>query len=612
MTRLGAHDVIALLADPASWQSWDRPPTQVTADSEYAEELACARAKTGLDEAVITGVATIRGHRIAMLVCDFGFLGGSIGVAASDRLAAAIRRATAEKLPLLALPTSGGTRMQEGTTAFLQMVKITSAVVAHKSAHLPYLVYLRDPTTGGVFASWGSLGHVTFAEPGALVGFLGPRVYEALYGNPFPTGVQTSENLYARGLIDAVTPLHELGDMVDRALTIITRSPHTTTLPRPVHTPSPDIPAWQSVTASRRPERPGVRELLHHAATDVLTLNGTGQGENDPGLLLALTRFGDMPCVLLGQDRHSQTPQAPLGPGALRQARRGMRLAADLDLPLVTVIDTAGAALSREAEERGLAGEIARCIADMVALEVPTVSVLLGQGTGGGALALVPADRILAAQHGWLSPLPPRGPARSFTTTQATLRLWRPNKECGPRTCSQTASSTVSSPNTPTPPPNPSHSASASAPPSATNWRHWATRTPREDSPNARNDSTGSANPTPSWQQLDSDHAQRPASTDRGARPCGMSASRPEPNDGSSTTTAPGRPGHYPTPRPLHGTGSFAGRAAEWTRRSSFPPWVDAPDTKHAQKRSARYARCSRNAASMPSMPLSHTGFGVA
>ena len=409
MTRRGAHNVIALLADPASWQSWDRRPTQLTADPQYAEELACARAKTGLDEAVITGVATIRGHRIAMLVCDFGFLGGSIGVAASDRLTAAIRQATAEKLPLLALPTSGGTRMQEGTTAFLQMVKITAAVVAHKSAHLPYLVYLRDPTTGGVFASWGSLGHVTFAEPGALVGFLGPRVYEALYGNPFPSGVQTSENLYACGLIDAVTPVHELGDMVDRALTIITRSPYTTTLPRLVNPPSLDIPAWQSVTASRRPQRPGVRELLHHAATDVLTLNGTGQGENDPGLLLVLARFGDMPCVLLGQDRHSQTARAPLGPGALRQARRGMRLAADLDLPLVTVIDTAGAALSREVEERGLAGEIARCIADMVALEVPTVSVLLGQGTGGGALALVPADRILAAQHGWLSPLPPEG-----------------------------------------------------------------------------------------------------------------------------------------------------------------------------------------------------------
>jgi acetyl-CoA carboxylase carboxyl transferase subunit beta len=299
--------------------------------------------------------------------------------------------------------------MQEGTTAFLQMVKITAAVVDHKSAQLPYLVYLRDPTTGGVFASWGSLGHLTFAEPGALVGFLGPRVYESLYGEAFPAGVQTAENLYACGLIDAVTPVHELGDVMDRALNIITRSPSATVQPAPAIRPLVDIPAWQSVTASRRPDRPGVRQLLHYAAKDVLPLNGTGQGENDPGLLLALTRFGDMPCVLLGQDRHSQTPWAPLGPGALRQARRGMRLAAELTLPLVTLIDTPGAALSKQAEEGGLAGEIARCIAEMVTLEVPTISVLLGQGTGGGALALLPADRILAAQHGWLCPLPPEG-----------------------------------------------------------------------------------------------------------------------------------------------------------------------------------------------------------
>lgn len=129
---------------------------------------------------------------MAIIVCEFGFLGGSIGVAAGERLVVAIRRATQEQLPLLALPTSGGTRMQEGTTAFLQMVKITAALIKHKEAHLPYLVYLRNPTTGGVFASWGSLGHVTIAEPGALVGFLGPRVFEALYNSPFPAGVQTA------------------------------------------------------------------------------------------------------------------------------------------------------------------------------------------------------------------------------------------------------------------------------------------------------------------------------------------------------------------------------------------------------------------------------------
>ncbi|MDG4668165.1 carboxyl transferase domain-containing protein [Mycobacterium sp. 236(2023)] len=409
MTRASANRLIETLVDADSWRSWDVPAVDPPLGPGYAAELARARAKTGLDEAVLTGQATIRGRRIAMLLCDFGFLGGSIGVAAGERLTTAIRRATAERLPIIALPTSGGTRMQEGATAFLQMVKITAAVVDHKAAHLPYLVYLRDPTTGGVFASWGSLGHVTLAEPGALVGFLGPRVYEALYGSHFPVGVQTSENLFSCGLIDAVVAIDELGDMVDRALNIVAHPDGSSRPPAPPWAAAVDVPAWQSVTATRRSDRPGVRDLLRHAAADVLPLNGTGQGENEPGLLLALTKFGEWPCVLLGQDRIGQTAEEPLGPGALRQARRGMRLAAELGIPLVTVIDTAGAALSREAEEGGLAGEIARCIAEMIALEVPTVSVLLGQGTGGGALALVPADRVLAAQHGWLSPLPPEG-----------------------------------------------------------------------------------------------------------------------------------------------------------------------------------------------------------
>ncbi len=152
-----------------------------------------------------------------------------------------------------------------------------------------------------------------------------------------------------------------------------------------------------------------MRQLLRHAASEVIPLNGTGEGESDPGMLLALARFEGAPCVLLGQDRSTQTELEPLGPGALRAARRGMRLAAELRLPLVTVIDTPGAALSPEAEEGGLAGEIARCLADLVTLQSPSVTVLLGQGCGGGALALLPADRVIAAQHAWLSPLPPEG-----------------------------------------------------------------------------------------------------------------------------------------------------------------------------------------------------------
>jgi acetyl-CoA carboxylase carboxyl transferase beta subunit len=408
--RLSATDLIGLVLDDGSWSSWDTPPAYGELSEDYAAELAAARQKTGLDESVITGEGLMRGRRVAVVACEFRFLAGSIGVASADRLVAAVERATRERLPLLAAPVSGGTRMQEGTVAFVQMVKISQAIAAHKSAGLPYLVYLRHPTTGGVMASWGSLGHVTVAEPGALVGFLGPRVYEALYGKPFPDDVQTSENLYAHGLVDAVVPPEEIADILDRALTVLLARHDVASDPEdPPVDEIGDVDTWESVTISRRPDRPGVRRLLRYAATDVIPLNGTGQGEADPGLLIALARFGGSPCVFLGQDRRGQTAAHPLGPGALREARRGMRLAAELGLPLMTVIDTPGAALSVEAEEGGLAGEIARCLADLVTLKAPTLCLLLGEGTGGGALALLPADRVVAAQHAWLSPLPPEG-----------------------------------------------------------------------------------------------------------------------------------------------------------------------------------------------------------
>ncbi len=407
--RVSAHELIASVVDRGSFVSWDAPPDRTGVAPEYAAQLAKAEERSGVDESVITGEGLVRGRRVALAACEFGFLAGSIGVASARRLQRAIERATAERLPLLASPTSGGTRMQEGTPAFVEMARISAGLARHKSAGLAYLVYLRNPTTGGVMASWGSLGHITVAEPGALLGFLGPRVYEALYGREFPPDVQTAENLFAHGLIDGVVRPDQLPEIVDRALAVVAAAP-----PEPVPDPLPsvelpEVDAWESIERSRSPERPGVRRFLRYAADDVMPLNGTGEGEAEPSLLLALARFGDASCVLLGQDRRGQTELAPLGPGALRVARRGMRLAQELRLPLVTVIDTPGAALSPEAEEGGLAGEIARSLADLVTLAAPSITVLLGQGCGGGALALLPANRVIAAQHAWLSPLPPEG-----------------------------------------------------------------------------------------------------------------------------------------------------------------------------------------------------------
>ncbi|UBU11373.1 carboxyl transferase domain-containing protein [Nonomuraea gerenzanensis] len=442
MTRPGARALIEATVDAGSFRSWDEPIDRGAYDPDYLAVLRRAEQRAGTDEAVLTGRASIRGHAAALVVSEFRFLGGSIGVATAERIVAAVRRATRERLPLIAAPASGGTRMQEGTPAFVRMVEISRAVVAHKAAGLPYLVYLRHPTTGGVFASWGSLGHVAVAEPGALIGFLGPLVYRTLRGEPFPEGVQVAENLVDKGILDAVVPAHELAGVAARALALLSGPPHhhpPTQAPPPgtpsaqapppgtpsAQAPPPDTPsaqapppepavveggdAWSSIALTRRADRPGVRELLRYAADDVLPLHGTQLGETDDALLLALTSFSGTPCVLVGQDRRTQSQHRPLGPAALRGARRGMRIAQELRLPLICVIDTPGADLSAAAEEGALAGEIARCLAEMVELTVPTVSVLLGEGTGGGALALLPSRRVIAAGNAWLSPLPPEG-----------------------------------------------------------------------------------------------------------------------------------------------------------------------------------------------------------
>ena len=427
--RLRSGDLIASALDPGSFVSWDEPPVAARDwPREYAGELARARQSAGTDESVVTGRGTIEGRAVAVMVSEFAFMGGSIGLDAADRLVRAIRRATSERLPLLAATASGGTRMQEGTTAFVQMVRIAAAISAHKNVGLPYLVYLRHPTTGGVLASWGLLGHVTVAEPGALIGFLGPRVYQALYHEEFPAGVQTAENLARHGIIDAVVAPRHLAALAARALSLLTdRDLDPSAGTDPAGQAGFDAAAggavsgdgiaagdaavtWASVLATRRAERPGVRELLRQAgSSQVLPLSGTGQGEPGDGMFLGLARFGGLSCVLLGQDRSSQTVERPLGPAALRLARRGMRLAEELHLPLVSVIDTPGAALSQAAEEGGLAGEIARCLEDLVRIDTATVCVLLGQGAGGGAMALLPADQVLAAANAWLSPLPPEG-----------------------------------------------------------------------------------------------------------------------------------------------------------------------------------------------------------
>ncbi len=225
MAHLTAHGLLELVLDEGSFESWDSPVDHTGLDPQYRQELVAAAERAGTDESVLTGRGLMRGRPVAVLVNEFRFLAGSIGREAAQRIVSAVRRATAEGIPVLATTASGGTRMQEGTPAFVHMIDISRAIMDHRAAGLPYLIYLRHPTTGGVFASWGSLAHITIAEPGALIGFLGPKVYELLEGKPFPPNIQTAENLADRGIIDAVVLPDELPLLIDRTLGLLVDAP---------------------------------------------------------------------------------------------------------------------------------------------------------------------------------------------------------------------------------------------------------------------------------------------------------------------------------------------------------------------------------------------------
>lgn len=416
--RVGALEVISTVVDPGSFRRWDASAPDASGEDAYSGQRRAAAERSGVDESVITGIATIGGRHIAVVAGEFAYLAGSIGDVAAGRIVGAVDRATRERLPVLAVTASGGTRMQEGTAAFVHMAAIAASVARHRAAGLLYVTWLRHPTTGGVLASWGSLGQVTWAEPGALIGFLGPRVYEVLNGEQFPPDVQTAEGMYRSGLVDDVVPLPSLRSRLASVLAVTHISELPNPEPAPVATgrrPAPGaVDSWDCVQRSRRPDRPGLADLLTAACDNVTRLRSTGDGvESGRGpsgaVVVALATWLGRGVVVVGQDIAAQRAGAALDADALRLARRGIALAGSLRLPLVTVVDTAGAELSVRAERGGIARQIAWCLADLMVVPVPTVSVLLGQGSGGGALALLPADRVLAAQHGWLSPLPPEG-----------------------------------------------------------------------------------------------------------------------------------------------------------------------------------------------------------
>ena len=234
---------------------------------------------------------------------------------------------------------------------------------------------------------------------------------ELLEDQPIPAGVQTAEHLRDHGIVDDLCDVDALPARVATVLDVAlgrVRDSGISAAPLTL-ADGADVDPWEAVTHSRRPDRPGLRDLLAVCARQTTPLRGDGAGSDDPGLVALLANLTGVPAVVVGHDRKPGSRGARLSHAGYRKARRAMRLAEEFQLPFVTVIDTEGARVDAESEERGLAREIAECLATMSALTVPTLSLLLGEGAGGGAIALLPADRVVAAEHAWLAPIAPEG-----------------------------------------------------------------------------------------------------------------------------------------------------------------------------------------------------------
>jgi len=415
---------IRMLADPRTFHELDRSlisvdPLQFMDRKPYRERLVEARRQTGLREAVTTGLCRIGGRPVVLVVFDFEFLGGTMGSVVGEKVANAFEHATRRRIPLVSVTASGGARMQEGMLSLMQMAKVSAAAARHDREGLPFISILTDPTFGGVTASFASLGDVIIAEPGAQIGFVGPRVIEQTTGTRLPPDSHRAETLLRAGMVDLVVPRERLRETVTYLISHL--SPAAGPRTRPDQLPSrlgdSGLPAWEEVRLARHMERPTTRDYVGRMTTGFVELHGDRQGGDDPAIMGGLAELDGQAVMILGHERGDTAElqaahrRGMAGPEGYRKALRLLRLAAKFRIPAVTLIDTPGADPSYESEHRGIAQALAHNLAAMAVLPTPIVSVIIGEGGSGGALALGVADRVLMLEHAIYSVISPEGAA---------------------------------------------------------------------------------------------------------------------------------------------------------------------------------------------------------
>jgi acyl-CoA carboxylase subunit beta len=418
-TPIPAFDFIATLVDRNSFQELDQrlvsvDPLLFADRMPYRERIEDARRQTGLSEAVVTGTAKIRGISVVLAVMDFRFLGGSMGSVVGEKIALAFERAIDRKIPIITIAASGGARMQEGMLSLVQMAKTAAAAKRAHDSHIPYISVLSYPTTGGMYASFANQGDIILAEPGALIGFAGPRVVREITGRE-TIDSHTAEFLREHGFVDGVIPRPRLRDTLSSLLRMINArsrpTPATETgdqiAPREIQS------AWEAVQIARHQDRPTTLDYINRISSQFIELFGDRLYGDDPAMIGGIGEIAGQGVMFIGHQRGPEDRRrgGQALPEGYRKAIRLMELAERLELPVVTFVDTPGAYLGDGAEERGIAIALSDALAKMSVLSVPTVALVIGEGGSGGALAIGVADRVLMQDHAIYSVIAPEGAA---------------------------------------------------------------------------------------------------------------------------------------------------------------------------------------------------------
>ncbi len=423
--KIGALERISMITDKDTFEVWfdDMEDSNPLEDETYAEKLATARDVSGVSEAVIVGRAKIEGEDVVLGVCDASFIMGSMGYVMGERITRAFEEATKLRLPVVMFCCSGGARMQEGIISLMQMEKTSAAIKRHSDAGLFYCSILTDPTMGGVTASFATLGDVILAEPGAKIGFAGPRVIQQTIGHELPEGFQRAEFLLEHGMVDQVVErkrMKELLHFLIKANNAEKKSFHITQPKvdwdklKEAEVFSEKTP-WEKVKLCRSNERLTSLEYISEIFENFEEFHGDRYYDDDRALIGGVGFLDEQPVTILAELRGTTMAECmernfgmPM-PDGYRKAVRLMKQAEKFNRPIISFISTPGAFCGVDAEERGQGEAIARSIMEMSALKVPVLCILIGEGGSGGALATAVGNQVWMMEHSTYAILSPEG-----------------------------------------------------------------------------------------------------------------------------------------------------------------------------------------------------------